>query len=297
MLRKSKVSLSLLRDLLLYLKAGYDLERGLKMLDSNLSLDEFYEGLNEYQLLLGFMKFLPLVVALQSMLDWQRHNLQLRSTLLKLLVYPVVQLVMGLVLSGLLQWWIPQLLSMIDGTVQGLWLINVCQVLLLLLVLVFGVMGYVFWQEQSVVLWIFDRWPQQWLIWWCVMRWVDGWLVIRQQCNNSVEQMLLLRQLPIGKVGQAWSSRLHLALSEGVALDEAMVVVYPPLVKVVKMGCATMQLDELLILWNERLRLRLFNHLKWFSYGLQGFIYLYVGLLVWIVSQVMLVPLGLLERI
>jgi len=297
---KTKViSDQLLETLVGYLSAGYSLQLGLELLESHLSGEQFYDLIpHEHPLLEQLMKVMPLVNAIKGYLSWQLTYRQLRQQLGKLMVYPLVQLVMALGLSGLLQGWLlPALLTLVEGEISGLWVLGVLQGLLVVVVVGLLVMGVLGWREPGVVLWWCQRFPQQWYAWWCVIRWLEGWLLIRQHCGVSIDQVRLLRELPLGVVAGMWSQRMHHQLMMGYGLAEAMEVVYPPLVKVVRTGVHTQQLDELLGVWKLQLVSRLQRQLKFCSYGLQGFVYVYVGLLVWVVSQVMLVPLGLLERI
>ncbi len=312
---KKKFDLTKIESLSLYLSAGYSLNdiltfvEGLDdvitMLKNGLEFKDWLRN-NGFKLLSYLLDHLSLQEALNCYLKITNFKEKFNKELAKAISYPLLQLILAFALSILAQNWLLPLLEglLLDLNLGGntnhffFYLIRMVNIAIITVVVVVIILCFVLHYFESSLLFILLKRKElrafKELV---VQRFLSYYLIFYQVYDSSELIINSLRKLPNEPLVKNFADLIHFRLLDGESLASAFALFDTRLAEVMKVGEKTNKTFDLLSIYLKNNQELLFKHIKSFGRLIQGFSYLYIGLIVLLVYQLMLMPLEMVERL
>ena len=250
------------------------------------------------------LDFLPLDKAIDCYLKISLFQKKFKKKLLKIMLYPGLQLILAFCLSLLAQRWVLPLLGELmsdmaeDSSVGvmgiALQVINYGLLVLIVLAVIAWVVSKVW--EKSFIYIILDLPLLRSVKKLLVYQFINYYLIFYEM-GDAIEVIINgLRKLPDSGFINHYADQVHFKLLSGDSLPQAMSILDKRLTTIFKIGRDTGKGSELLASYGKGLNLELQGFLKRLGRYFQVFSYVYIMLLVLLVYQMMLMPLALIER-
>ena len=250
------------------------------------------------------LDFLPLNTAIGCYLQISLFKGNFREKLVKVLLYPAIQLFLAFLISLAAQYWVMPLLgdlmgnitegndvNILSGLLSG---INYLLVAALAFLIVF--LTIITKMEPSLLAVMLNKRILRIFKDFVIYQFVNYYLIF-YQATDAIELVISgLRKLPDARFINVYADQIHFSLSDGNPLPTAMRILDERLEIIFKIGNDTGRIDELLPSYIAGLNLRFENFLKKTGRNFQIFSYVYIMLLVVMVYQMMLLPLAMIER-
>ena len=310
--RKTKIEGWQLEIMLLYLQAGYSIYdiTKLNLFESNCfnwqeNSFENWLKIHGLETVTYLLEFLPLDKALFCYLQVNLFKVEFKRKLLKILTYPTIQLVLALGLSLVAQYWVLPLLtnlvSDLDFHSNGVSFLTVLMRIINIGVLLFAaglvIATFILKKlESSLVFFLLNKPFLKMVKDLIVYQFLNYYLILYKSTDSSETIIRGLRKLPQAKYLNIYADSIHFCLMEGNELAEAFAILDEKLAALFAIAKDTGKVRKLLESYAKTLNLKFENRIKKAGYYFQIFSYVYIMLLVVLVYQMMLLPLGMIER-
>ena len=296
----------------LYLDAGYSIYDVIELrLLSGKGLPEGKEfnvnaWLKEQNLtvIIYLLDFLPLNTAIGCYLQISLFKGSFKEKLVKVLLYPAIQLFLAFLISLAAQYWVMPLLGDLMGNLSEGDDVNVLSSMLtginyLIVAALFFLTVFLILiskLEPSLMVVMLNKPVFKIFKDFVVYQFVNYYLIF-YQATDAIELVVSgLRKLPDAKFINVYADKIHFSLADGNPLASTMRILDERLETIFRIGNDTGRIDELLPSYIMGLNMRFENFLKKTGRNFQIFSYVYIMLLVVMVYQMMLLPLAMIER-
>ncbi len=304
--KQEKLSIGEIRIILSYLESGYSFNQVCDFLEfDNTEKDAILFFRNRNLQLVGyFLNHIDLINSLKLYLTAMEFKVDFKKKLYKSISYPGLQLILTFILSLVAQNWLfPLLLDLTNsmGVVSEnnylFIFISIVNVLIITSLIFFLFMWFIFNYFESTILFKLLNLK--------CFKLVKEIIVIKlllyfnsfYRSFNSFELLVkLMRKIPNERIVCNFMDIIHFRLLEGITLSKTFEVLDSKLGKLVNFGSKTNNLNNLLEIFLLEKKERLFIIIKRIGMSVQLFSYCYIGLIIVLVYQLMLMPLQMVER-
>lgn len=312
--KKSNISIFDLQLLSRYVKSGYALQdiAEFMKLDSKL-FEQMQTGQNLQSILaesglslLAFLlEHLTLDEALDCYLGIVNYRQQFKKNIIKAISYPLVQLVLAFGLSLIAQNWLFPLLKdlLSDMGVNDFgssWilliisLVNICLIIgFITIILGWFIFRYF---ESTILFLLLKNSLLRWLKDIIAQQFAYYYVVFYKTYGSSEQVLMSLRKLPGERLINNFADIMHFQLLTGKKFSTAFGYLDISLQKAFEIGGKTEKIGELLEIYIQSKQDRFQTYTKKIGIIVQTISYCYIGLIVWLVYQLMLMPLAMIER-
>lgn len=294
----------------LYLSAGYSLSDSIEVLGEFKDLKEFmlnggnidqWFGKEGFGQIASLVKYLDLKESLIVYQEIEKFKKEYLVMLKKLLTLPVIQLILAICLSIVAQFWIMPSLSNLMGAIAdsssvGIVILSFINIVIILILVSGGcVCLLLFIKERSYLILLLNYKSFDWLKKIYVYRFVMYYLSIYKRVSQSEVVIICLKKMEREQVINQYASLIDARLNSGVNFIDSFSFLDEKLSQILKVGEDTVNVSAMLEVYLRTIKVSIDKKLKQIGLLVQIFSYGYIGFLVVVIYQMLLLPLNMIE--